>query len=67
MSVPYDRPPGLYIISDADHFTTCCRPTRAELAKEIARLSLRTPLLIHHWIDVQNNPATLVEIFGHCQ
>lgn len=47
---------ALYILTDANGFTTACDATREALFTEAGRLPLLSPITIDHWIPVYDPP-----------
>lgn len=41
----------LYILTDAEGFTTCCDATMLALSREGSRRPLMAPIEVFHWID----------------
>ncbi len=41
---------ALYILTDANNFTTACAATREALFAEAARVPLLAPITITHWL-----------------
>jgi len=48
--------PDLYILTDARGFTTAIAE-RTEIAKELARVPLLTPITVHGWTRVGSHSA----------
>lgn len=45
----------MYILTAADGFTTCCYAAPETLVRELRRVSLRAPIILHHWARVNGH------------
>ena len=45
----------LFVITDTQGFTTCCRALREDLNKEAARVSFLYPITVYHWHFLQRD------------